>query len=375
MFNVSIKKILLGLFVLTLCSANTGLLADTETKKAKVAFISVANDTEAYWADIHALAKAAAADLGVDLEILLSHRNHIAARELADEVSKRKDKPDYAIVVGEKLIASSSIETLTESGIKVLMFGSLTKEEKAVIGEPREKKPNYIGKISIDDYTAGYLSAELMVKTAIEKKLHDEEGYINLLVLEGVRKTPFNSNRVRGLNDILKEYPKVRIIQSVHTDWTYEDAGRIAPQMLQRHAQHKIAGFWCANSALAKGASDAMKNLGKAPGVDFITVGTDWGTAAVESVSSGDVLGISGGHVAAAAWIVTLIHDYHNGIDFDDSVYLNKVTMMDKAFSIKFLENFKEGDWDAIDFTKYSKAENADLKQYELSFNAIFDDL
>lgn len=375
MLNLSIKKVLFGLFFLTLCLVNTGLLADTKTKKAKVVFISVATDTEAYWADIHALAKAAAADLGVDLEILLSHRNHIAARELADEVSKREDKPDYAIVVGEKLIASSSIEILTKSGIKVLMFGSLTQEEKEIIGEPREKNPDYIGKISIDDYTAGYLSAELMIKTAIEKKLHDKEGFINLLALEGVRKTPFNSNRVRGLNDVLKEHPKVKIIQSVHTDWTYEDASRITPQMMQRHAEHKIAGFWCANSALAKGVSDTMKSLGKTPGVDFITVGTDWGTAAVKSVSSGDVLGISGGHIAAAAWIVTLIHDYHNGIDFDESVYLNKVTMMDKAFSIKFLKNFKEGDWDAIDFTKYSKAENTNLKQYELSFNSILDDL
>ena len=174
---------------------------------------------------------------------------------------------------------------------------------------------------------------------------------------------------------MLKKHPEVKIIQSVHTDWTYEDASRIAPQMLQRHAQHKIAGFWCANSALAKGASDVMKSLGKTPGVDFVTVGTDWGAEAVQSVSSGDVLGIAGGHVAAVAWIVTLIHDHHNGIDFDDSVYLNKVTIMDKTFSAKFLKHFAEGNWDLIDFSKYSKAEDPELEQYELSFNSIFDNL
>ena len=145
--------------------------------------------------------------------------------------------------------------------------------------------------------------------------------------------------------------------------------------MLQRHAEHKVAGFWCANSALARGVADAVKALDKTPGVDFVTVGTDWGTEAVQSVNSGDVLGIAGGHVAAVAWIVTLIHDYHNGIDFDGSVYLSKVTTMDKAFSGKFLNHFKNGNWDTIDFTKYSKAENSDLEQYELSFSSIFDNL
>lgn len=374
MFYTLIKRTILSSLLLTACFIATSALA-ADTKKAKIVFISVATDTEAYWGDIHALAQAAAKDLGVDLEILLSNRNHLAAIELATEVSKRETKPDYAIVVGEKLIASSSIPQLTENGIKVLMFGSLTEEEKATIGEPREKNPDFIGKISIDDYSAGYLSAELMVKTAIEKKLHDAEGRINFLALEGVRKTPFNSNRVRGLNDVLKKYPEARVIQSVHTDWTYEDATRITPLMLQRHAGHKIAGFWCANSALARGVADSVKSLGKTPGVDFITVGTDWGAEAVQSVSSGDVLGITGGHVAAAAWIVTLIHDHHNGIDFDDSVYLNKVTTMNKAFSEKFLSHFKAGNWDAIDFTRYSKTESPDLKQYDLSFSSIFDNL
>ena len=32
----------------------------------------------------------------------------------------------------------------------------------------------------------------------------DKEGYINILALESVRKTSFNSERVRGLNDVLK---------------------------------------------------------------------------------------------------------------------------------------------------------------------------
>ncbi|MCK5916733.1 MAG: hypothetical protein KAG92_11385, partial [Deltaproteobacteria bacterium] len=115
-----------------------------QNEKAKVTLISVAAETEVFWGGIHALATAAAADLGVGLEILYSNRDHLAAVDIAKEVSQRKNKPDYAIVVGERLIASKSIPMLTASGIKVFMYGSLTVDEKKIIGDPRDKYPEYL---------------------------------------------------------------------------------------------------------------------------------------------------------------------------------------------------------------------------------------
>ena len=96
-----LKRSLLSVLLLISAFTMSALPAEVKTDPVKVTFISVATDTEAYWGDIHALAKAAASDLGVELEILLSHRNHLAARELAIEVSERENKPDYVIVVGE----------------------------------------------------------------------------------------------------------------------------------------------------------------------------------------------------------------------------------------------------------------------------------
>ena len=101
-----------------------------EYKRPKVTIISVATETETFWNEIHNLAKAAANDLGADLEILYSYRYNITAMKLAQEVSNRKNKPDYVIVIGENLIASRSIPVLSDSGIKVLMFGNLTDDEK-----------------------------------------------------------------------------------------------------------------------------------------------------------------------------------------------------------------------------------------------------
>ena len=48
---------------------------------------------------------------------------------------------------------------------------------------------------------------------------------------------------------------------------------------------------------------------------------------------------------------------------------------MDKLSSSKFLKYFATGDWDLIDFTRYSKAEGKQLKKYDFSFGAILRDL
>ena len=368
-------KLLLLLKITLLIVFGTVLPATATSQKVKVVLISVANPSEVFWSEVHGLATAAAKDLGINFEILYSNRDHLKAVALAKEVSQRPDKPDYVIVVGEKLIASASIPILTASGIKVFMFGSLSSAEKILIGKPREKYPNYIGKIAIDDYMAGYLTAEKMVKEALRLKLYDKSGQLNFLAFEGVRRTSFSSERVRGRDDLIKQYPQVNVLQSVPTQWLYADATRILPRLLTRYANSTIAGVWCANSALSRGSAAVLAASGKIPGVDFVTVGTDWDNDSIKSVNSGEVLTIAGGHVATVAWLMVLIHDYHNGIDFDSSVYLNKVTLMDKVSSGKFLHHFATKDWDIIDFNRYSKFENQSLSKYDFSFEAILSNL
>lgn len=344
-------------------------------KPAKIVLISIAHETDVFWTGIHGLAREAAKDLNADFKILFANRDHLRAIEFAHELAQSTDKPDYVIVVGERLIASQSIPALCSAGIKVMVYGDLTSDEKELIGEPRQKHPLYLGKIAIDDYSAGYLSAELIITSCYEKNMHNDAGELFITAFEGVRKTSFSSERVRGLHDVLAKYPKVTLLQSIPTQWQYKDSFTILPRLLKRYDTQKISGVWCANSELARGAAAALQNLGKKPGIDFVTSGTDWDPASVQAVSDGTLAGITGGHVAIISWIVTLMHDHHNGIDFDSSVYLNRVTMMDKRYADIFLQYFKDKDWSRIDYTKFSKATNKKRTTYDLSFKAILESL
>jgi ABC-type sugar transport system substrate-binding protein len=103
-----------------------GATTHAKNDNVKVVLVSPASQNDKYWHDIHILAKAAAEDLHIDFEILLTQRDHIKAIRIAKELTQRETKPDYVIVVAEKNAASRSIPILTKSGIKVFVFGDMT---------------------------------------------------------------------------------------------------------------------------------------------------------------------------------------------------------------------------------------------------------
>jgi ABC-type sugar transport system substrate-binding protein len=221
--------------------------AHAKSGSVKVVLVSIASASESqkYWHEIHNLAKAAAKDLHIDFEILFSERNHLEVIRISKELTQRETKPDYVILVAEKTAASKAIPILNKSGIKVFVFGDMTATELELIGKPRQKYANYIGQLVPDDYLAGYLTAESMIENLIKNKKIDQNGNINILAFEGVRKTQFNLERVRGLKDVLKKYPQVKLLQPIPTDWTYNYVFHALPALLKRYDGINIVGVWC----------------------------------------------------------------------------------------------------------------------------------
>lgn len=348
-----------------------GATAHAKSGNVKVVLVSVASENDKYWHEIHNLAKAAAKDLHIDFEILLSESNHLEVIRISKELTQRETKPDYVILVAEKTAASKAIPILNKSGIKVFVFGDMTKEEQKLIGTPRQKYANYIGQLVPDDYLAGYLTAESMIENLIKNKRFDQNGNINILAFEGVRHTQFNLERVRGLKDVLKQYPQVKLLQSIPTDWTYNYVFNALPALLKRYDGINIVGVWCVGAQSARASADIITSQR----LDILTVGTNWSPLAAQRVNQGDILSLAGGHVASVAWILVLLYDYHNDKDFGSSVFRSEVTLMDKDFSGKYLSYIKNNDWSHIDFTRYSKVKNPKIMAYDFSLNDIINHL
>ncbi len=344
--------------------------------RISVSFIAVSSPSEQFWGNIIAMAQAAADDLDIDLEVLYADRNHIRAVELARTVCSRKEKPDFLIVVGEKTIGSQSLVLAEEAGIDTILFGTLTGDEQDKIGLPRQKLHHWVGQRKINDYAMGRDTARAIIRQAIAAGLAGKDNSLNVLGLAGVSATSFSDERVRGLKDAVAEDKRVHLLQVVPTDWTREEGYRKALGLLQRYqlfSKKKVGVIWAANSQISLGGIQAAKELGMVSGRDFFTSGIDWEAEAFNSIEKGEMLTVSGGHFAEVAWILVMIHDYVHGFDIAAEQILSASFQLDRETLPDYLRVFGSGDWQQIDFTRFSLHLNPELKKHTFSFASIME--
>ncbi|MFM8768761.1 MAG: sugar ABC transporter substrate-binding protein, partial [Rubrivivax sp.] len=96
---------------------------------------------------------------------------------------------------------------------------------------------------------------------------------------------------------------------------------------------------------------------------------------ALESVKSGRLAALAGGHFVLGAFALAMIHDHHKGIDFAKSEGVAFEASMFVLFSPKdadlFMASYGLDRFDAIDFRRFSKAHNRQLKRYDFNFRQL----
>ena len=124
-------------------------------EKLHVTFINPGKSDEAYWMMVTAFMKAAAEDLGITLEVLYVERNHFMQTQMARGIAARPNKPDYVVLVNEKLVAPETIKPLDDAGIKTfLIFNDLSDEQKLTHGIPRSKYKHWLGTMTPNNVDA-----------------------------------------------------------------------------------------------------------------------------------------------------------------------------------------------------------------------------
>ncbi len=343
--------------------------------KLQVTFIAISTTEEKFWGNIISMAQAAADDLNIDFEVLYAERDHIKAVELAREVSNRVKKPDYLIVVAEKRIGGKSLALAQKAGIDTMLFGDLTEREKRQFGRPRQQLSHWIGSRRMDDFGLGRETALAIINQGFYRKMTDNEGFLNIIALAGAEATVFSDGRVRGLLDALQDDRKTRLLQVVPTDWTAEEGYRVTKGLYHRYETRfgkKIGAIWAASSQLALGSIMATREMRLTAGEDFVVSGIDWEQEALEGVAGGDLLTVSGGHFAEVAWILVMLYDYHHGVDFiaDDDTSGGSYSLNRENLAA-YLQLFESGDWQQIDFTRFSRVFSPEIDAYNLNFGGI----
>ncbi len=250
-----------------------------------------------------------------------------------------------------------------EAGIKVVTLNSgIYDEDLQLIGAPRDRFENWLLHSQADDRKAGYDLTELIVTMAREKfDLADDE-MVTVSAIGGGRDTGASSLRRDGLYDYLgRGDARTSVNQFIYTDWSYEYGRSVAKTLLRRYGKPHV--IWTAYTPLARAALDVWNETYLDKPLPVIgTIG--WGEEVIELVEQEELAVVLGGHFMEGAWLLTLVYDHYNGIDFEDEIGLEmRVTLskVDAANVRPFKTRFGDRDWQKIEFKHFSKCHTASI--------------
>ncbi|WER48340.1 sugar ABC transporter substrate-binding protein [Cupriavidus sp. WKF15] len=143
---------------------------------------------------------------------------------------------------------------------------------------------------------------ELGLKTATHL-FNAMGGKGNVVLLEGIKGSLTNVDRVRGVNDALKAFPKVKLLAAQPANYQRLQALQVMENLMQSYPQ--IDAVFAANDAMAIGAIEALQGANRKALVSGIN-GTKEAIDAIKAgtmLATGDYNGFAQGCLGAMAAI------------------------------------------------------------------------
>jgi len=337
------------------------------SERLNIAFINVSKPP-AFWSRVAEMMKDAANDLEIDLTIYESHGDQAKMISLAQKVGALPRKPDALIVVNERQAGGPMIEAAAKANIPVfLIFSVFAGKDARYYGRPRQKIPQWIGSLRPSHEDAGYAIAHALVK-------HGKKQFgmkLRMIAIGGNGVTLAATDRETGMRRALKESGGVDLVALERAEWR-RDMARTQTLRLLR-LQKDIRLIWTANDDMALGATDAVNAAGLVPGKDILIGGLNWSKIGLAKVRNRERAVNVGGHYMGGAWALVMLFDYFHGVDFADEdveMVFNMGTFDGSNLPATSKLKFKD-----IDFRKFSKVLNPELKKYRFNIDAIVDEI
>jgi ABC-type sugar transport system substrate-binding protein len=343
----------------------------------RVGFINPTGSPE-FWLLVSSTMRAAAAELGIDVDIRHTQRSYDKAIALARDFLSERPPPDYLIATNDLGAGGAIIKLADAANVRiVLLDNDLDQKEWAEYGEPRTKYRHWLGSLVPDHEGGGYRVAEAVLTEAMRIKNNPP---LRMLALAGDIGTPASNDRVRGLKRAVGVMSKllgpasVQLVDVRNLDWTEEGAQASIKQFVR--AGQRIDAVWAANDQMAFGAIRALREAGYKPGVDVVVGGFNWSQGGIDRVLNGEMVVTYGGHFLGGAWAMVILRDYHNARDFaEEDVRLQfPMGAVDLPVARRFPEIGKL-DWRNVDFTRFSKTRNPEITRYNFTPDAVLSQL
>lgn len=141
---------------------------------------------------------------------------------------------------GSEVALNSVIEKAHKSGIPVIIFSS------------NATPANYTVKIIGDDKAFGVAGAEFLAKAL--------GGKGNIIAIRGISGNAIENHRFSGVEEVLKNYPDIKIIDSAFADWAYDKGKQVCETLLTAHSD--VNGIWSSGGAMTQACAEVLNENG-----------------------------------------------------------------------------------------------------------------
>ena len=340
-----------------------------QNKELKISFVSPHHDDGRFWYLAHDFAKEVSKDLKIDLKIYYNkiEGDRFTYLDAYKRAFNEKIKPDFIVGTFMRNISKSIFEMSEKFNIPIFIVNtSVPNEEKSFIGEPRAKHKNFIGHMYPDEKYASYILADYLINKSKKNKLDKK---IEIVGITGNKENPVAINRKIGLEKASK-INDTTLHQTIFTNWTVSQSREKTKRLLKRYKNLDV--FWYVNDDTALAGNKIIKKLKK----NIVVGGFDWEKEAIESIKNGTYDASVGGHFVEVGFALILLYDYYHGKDFyvEFGSEINTKMQLITSENIDTYYNFlNTQDWGKIDFRKYSKSLNQELKKYNFEFKTLLE--
>ncbi len=361
-----LRYILSFLLLVLTCSASA-------EDRMRVVFISPGAAESGFWGPTIRFAEAVAEDLNIDLEVVVSPPDsRLTRHDVLNTISRMKPKDyllsGYWLPATQDLIPAASAR---EVNVFVIV-NRLPYFDRERYGKPQQIYKNWIGHSYIDAYQEGLNLAEIITNEALRLGLLDKStGVINVGSLVagneevGLRN---DSEHVRALRNFTDRRKDIALNGVYYAYWNREVAKSIIPVKLRRHKN--LHAIWSQNHSMALGAIEGLVAAGMEPGKDVIVGAYNWAPESLNAVRDEKLYVALGGHFISAGIALIMMHDHYHGVDFQKDTgaeFIVPLVAITKKNVDRYIRVLNSRYWHAIDFRRFSKKYNPELKQYNFS--------
>ena len=239
---------------------STGALAADETIA-----VFTKNQTNPYFQTVRVGADQAAKAMGAKVVHYIPTKPDSIPEQLSqiEDVIVKKPSAIVFVPVDYKAMVPG-VEQINEAKIPVVNVTD------------RSAGGKFLAFVGADDYSLGLETGRYLLK--------DMGGKGNVVILEGVKGSLTNIDRVRGFNDAIKEFKDVKLLASQPANYQRLQGLQVMENLMQSHPQ--IDGVLAANDAMAVGAIEALDGANRKAKV----VGINGTKEAVDAIKSGKLL-------------------------------------------------------------------------------------